>query len=183
MVPTRRARLVGVPREAPWSRARRATSSSHHQVGLERLRTAQAGTVRRRSGLAGGGAGAAHVQCKRATIMRASCAGSRAARTCLSPALLHPCARGRPPTRWSPRAGRRAHRAPSSRLHPRALATARAYQRLARPMPVAAAAARSAIVGYRRVRHAAGVRGLRFKMAYAVLIRAILSRTTAHGAK
>ena len=72
-----------------------------------------------------------------------------------------PCARGRPPTRWSPRAGRRAHRAPSSRLHPRALATARAYQRLARPMPVAAAAARSAIVGYRRVRHVVVVRGLR----------------------
>ena len=71
-----------------------------------------------------------------------------------------PCARGRPPTRWSPRAGRRAHRAPSSRLHPRALATARAYQRLARPMPVAAAAARSAIVGYRRVRHVVVVRGL-----------------------
>ena len=38
MVPTRRPRLLAVGRDAPRSWAGRATSSSHHQVGLE-LRT------------------------------------------------------------------------------------------------------------------------------------------------
>ena len=84
----------------------------------------------------------------------------RAGRAHLFATVAAPCARGRAPTQRCPPAARRAHRSPSSRLHAHALGTARAYWRLARPMPVAAAAARSAAVCYKRVRHATRVRGL-----------------------
>ena len=85
----------------------------------------------------------------------------RAGRAHLFATVAAPCARGRASTQRCPPAARRAHRSPSSRLHAHALGTARAYWRLARPMTVAAAAARSAAVCYKRVRHATRVRGLK----------------------
>ena len=71
-----------------------------------------------------------------------------------------PCARGRAPTQRCLPAARRAHRSPIQRLNPHAAGTDWAVQRLARPMPVAAAAARWRRGLLQRVRHAREVRGL-----------------------
>ena len=75
-----------------------------------------------------------------------------------------PCARGRAPTQRCLPAARRAHRSPIQRLNPHAAGTDWAVQRLARPMPVAAAAARWRRGLLLRVRHAREVRGLNWYM-------------------